>query len=66
MNIEQAKEIDSSANWAEIRAELGLWIKEQESKLRNCVPEDLSKIQYAIQLLERVQSLPQVVIDREE
>ena len=66
MNIEQAKEIDSSANWAEIRAELGLWIKEQEIKLRNCVPEDLSKIQSSIQLLEKMKNLPQVVIDREE
>jgi len=66
MNIEKAKEISSSSNWAEILVELDSWIREQESKLRTCVPEDLSRIQGNIQLLERVKQLPQVVIDREE
>jgi len=66
MNIEQAKEISSGVNWGLIKEELDLWIKEQEIKLRNCVPEDLSKIQSSIQLLEKMKNLPQVVIDREE
>ena len=66
MNIEQAKEISSSVNWAEIVKELDLWIKEQENKLRSCVPEDLGRIQGMIQLLEKVKNLPQVVIDRDE
>ena len=66
MNVEQAREISSSVNWAEVVGELNLWIKEQESKLRSCVPEDLGRIQGMIQLLEKVKNLPQVVIDREE
>lgn len=66
MNIEQAKEISSSVNWAEVVKELDLWIKEQENKLRHCTPEELGRIQGIIQLLEKVQHLPQVVIDREE
>jgi hypothetical protein len=66
MNIEQAKEISSSANWAEIVSELNLWIKGEENKLRTCVPEDLGRIQAKINLLETVKNLPQIVIDREE
>jgi hypothetical protein len=66
MNIDKAKEIHSSSNWAEVVAELDLWIKAEENNLRHCTPEGLNKIQYTILLLERVKNLPQIVIDREE
>lgn len=66
MNIEKAQEIHSSSNWEEICRELDLWIKSEESRLRHCVPEQLTRIQMTIEVLEKVKSLPQIVIDREE
>lgn len=65
MNIEKAQEISSSSNWVAIVEELDLWIKSEESKLRQCVPEQLTQIQMTIAVLEKVKKLPEVVIDRE-
>jgi len=65
MNVEKAQEISSSSNWEEIRSELDLWIKSEESKLRHCLPEQLHRIQITIEVLEKVSKLPEVVIDRE-
>ena len=66
MDIEKAKEISSSSNWADIVTELDLWIKSEETKLRYCTPDGLGKIQATINLLETVKRLPQIVIEREE
>lgn len=65
MTVEQAQDISSSQNWVAICEELDLWIKAEESKLRQCVPEQLVRIQMTIAALEMVKNLPQIVIDRE-
>lgn len=66
MDVEKAKEIHSSQIWTEVCAELDLWIRSEELKLRSCVPEQLSNIQKVIETLERVKNLPTIVIEREE
>lgn len=66
MNIEIAREIQSSGNWSEVCGELDLWIQSEVSKLKFCVPEQLEGIQKTIAILEQVKNLPQVVIDREQ
>jgi len=65
MNVEKAQEISSSSNWVSIVEELDFWIKSEELKLRQCVPEQLVKIQMTIDVLEKVKKLPEIVIDRE-
>jgi hypothetical protein len=66
MDIEKAREIRSSQLWEEICTELDFWIRSEELKLRACVPEQLIEIQQVIETLEKVKSLPTIVIDREE
>jgi len=65
VNVDKAQEISSSLNWKEVCDELDLWIKSEESKLRQCIPDQLPRIQNTIYILEKVKNLPQVVIDRE-
>jgi len=65
MDIEKAREIDSSLNWKEVCSEIDLWIKSAEKSFRICLPADVVKVQATIEVLERVKNLPKVVIDRE-
>jgi hypothetical protein len=66
VDIEKAKEIHSSVLWEQVCQEVDFRIKSLESKLRICSKEDLEKVQLEIQIWERVKTLPQDVIEREE
>ena len=66
MDIEKAKEISSSINWAEIVSEIDSWIKSEDIKMRTCIPEYLLEHQLVIKTLEKVKTLPQIVVEREE
>jgi len=66
MNVDKAKEIHTSQNWAEICTELDRWIATEIATLRTCHPDFLRDLQLKIQTLEKVKKLPEIVIDREE
>ena len=65
MEVEKAKEIHTSQNWAEVCAELDKWIAAEEAALRTCHPEHLRDVQLTIKMLEKMKKLPEIVIDRE-
>jgi len=64
MNYEQAQDLNSSPMWENIKAELDLWISAKEQELRRCRPEQLRELQVAIEALEAVKNLPEIVKDR--
>lgn len=66
MEVEKAKEIHNSENWVAVCNELDDWIAAEMSKLRHCRPDELRDVQVTIRILEKVQNLPKIVIDREE
>lgn len=65
MNIEQAREIQSSLNWKAILGEVDKRLNYEIQKLRKCKPEDLSIIQAKIDAYESIARLPGDVIERE-
>ena len=65
MNKEQAQEINSSKNWELVCGELNNWINSEVNALVNCGPDRLAMIQQTIRILQKVQQLPQIVIERE-
>jgi hypothetical protein len=65
MDLERAKELQSSLMWASVVEELDRKIHFEMSKLRTCQPEELAKIQLMINCFESLKSLPQDVVDRE-
>jgi hypothetical protein len=67
MNIEKAKEIHSSMNWAEIVKEISEnKIQPLLNRLKSCTKDDLEIVQTRIKVWEEAQRLPQDVIEREE
>ena len=66
MDTEKAKAIRTSSNWEYIQQELDLWILSELQKTKNCLPEDLIRIQTTIGAFEKVKCLPDIIIDREE
>ncbi len=66
MDIEKAKEIHTSENWGAVCIELDDWIAKEINKLKICRSEELRDVQLTIKVLEKVQNLPKIVIDRED
>lgn len=66
MEVEKAKEIRSSQNWAEVCKELDLRINNLMQQLKICAKDQLEKIQDKIKAYEEVKRLPTDVIEREE
>ena len=67
LTLEQARELRNTTLWNEgVLGELDLWINAELHKMKSCQPDDLFRHQLAIQVLERVKQLPDIVVDREE
>jgi hypothetical protein len=66
MDIEKAKAIRSSGNWAEVEKELDLWVHAELQKTKRCSPDNLVGIQTTIQAFEKVKNLPTIVVERDE
>jgi len=66
MDLQQAKELQSSLMWASVVTELDKRIIYAVEKLKTCLPEDLSLLQWEISIYESLKRLPQDVIEREE
>ena len=66
MNIETAKDLQSSLMWRDFVGEIDLKIKGIENQLRTCSAQSLPSLQARIKAFEEVKQIPQMVIDREE
>ena len=64
MDVERAKEIQTSSMWKDVCKEIDLRVDCETKKLRNCKPEDLLLIQARIDVFEQVTRLPGDVVDR--
>jgi len=65
MNVEQAKELQSSLLWTSIVEELDRKIMFETTKLVTCTPEELPLIQATVKCYQALTRLPADVIDRE-
>ena len=66
MDLERAKELNTSSLWPSVVGELDLKISYEIQKLKLCKPEELGIIQAKIACYESLTRLPADVIDREE
>jgi hypothetical protein len=66
MNLDRAKELQSSLLWADICEEINIKIFHLAETLKTCKAEDLVNIQKEIRVYESVKRLPQDIVDREE
>lgn len=66
MNLEQARELNTSLLWASVIMELDIKIHFLTQKLQTCTANELLELQMQIKCYQSLKQLPADVIAREE
>lgn len=65
LDLEKAKELQSSLMWGGVVEELDKKIFHITQKLKTCTPEELKTLQFEINCYENLKRLPSDIVDRE-